>query len=371
MEAVAWDVARKLSQLGNEVHILTTACAKLAENHSVEDVSIMTLPVPSGVYSMAWWRQSRAAFHTHYAADTDVVLSVSVAGMSIVRSRHRAPKTRFAMQVHGTSWGEIKSKLSEGRLLPTLKVTRNLLSIITRDPVYRRFDTLIAIGPAVEAELKRAPVKWWVGKTPIVMIPNGIDEAVFYYDMDAAAKVRKALGISPEDRVVISACRLVAQKGGREALLGFAEAAKRRPDLKYIIIGDGPEEGALKSLSASLGIADKVVFAGRIERGQLYRYYSAGDVFLFTTLRQEGLALGPLEAAASGLHCILSEHIRLPDFTAQYVDPSNAASVAGGLDAALHVAETSCRARIPEGYGLEQSIKAYGGLFAKFDTSGL
>ena len=74
------------------------------------------------------------------------------------------------------------------------------------------------------------------------------------------------------------------------------------PRLRLLLVGGGPEEPALRDLARSLGVADKVIFAGRVAHDQVRRYYSIVDLFAYPrhSMRLTELVtpLKPLEAMA-------------------------------------------------------------------------
>lgn len=92
--------------------------------------------------------------------------------------------------------------------------------------------------------------------------------------------------------------RLNHQKGYDIMLNAFAAALSRRDTLRLYIIGDGPEEDTLKTLSLRLGIADKVHFLGK--KSNPYCYMARMDAFISTS-RYEGQPLNIMEAMAIGL----------------------------------------------------------------------
>jgi 1,2-diacylglycerol 3-alpha-glucosyltransferase len=66
------------------------------------------------------------------------------------------------------------------------------------------------------------------------------------------------------------------------------------------IVGDGPELEPLKQLAAGAGIADRVLFPGRVEYQQMPGYFAAADFFCISSTT-EVKPLVVLEALASGL----------------------------------------------------------------------
>jgi glycosyltransferase involved in cell wall biosynthesis len=66
------------------------------------------------------------------------------------------------------------------------------------------------------------------------------------------------------------------------------------------MVGEGPEEKRLKSLSIQLSIAQKIEWLPWIEQVELYQIYSQHDVFFFPSLHDSGGQV-VLEAMAHGL----------------------------------------------------------------------
>jgi glycosyltransferase involved in cell wall biosynthesis len=86
---------------------------------------------------------------------------------------------------------------------------------------------------------------------------------------------------------------------------------------------------------------------------------SAADVFLFTSLRQEGLAIAPLEAAACGLPVVLSNHLQVPELAASYVQPTDADAVADALKTTLDSSRFPRTSLLPERYSLSHATSRY------------
>jgi glycosyltransferase involved in cell wall biosynthesis len=74
-----------------------------------------------------------------------------------------------------------------------------------------------------------------------------------------------------------------------------------KEDAELLIVGDGPERGALEVLAAELGVQDRVRFAGF--RKDVPDLLAASDFFVLPS-RTEGLPLSVLEAMAHGLPSI-------------------------------------------------------------------
>ena len=75
------------------------------------------------------------------------------------------------------------------------------------------------------------------------------------------------------------------------------------PNVVYLIAGHGADRARLEALAQSLGVADNVIFAGRVAPDELPQLYRLADLFVMPST-QEGFGIVFLEAAASGLRAI-------------------------------------------------------------------
>lgn len=103
---------------------------------------------------------------------------------------------------------------------------------------------------------------------------------------------------SPKFRI-ISIGRLLGWKGYHFGIKAFAELVKEVPDCEYWIIGEGSQENALKELAEELGVADKVLFTGKIPRAEVLQRLSESDILLHPSMHDSG-GWVCLEAMATG-----------------------------------------------------------------------
>jgi phosphatidyl-myo-inositol dimannoside synthase len=163
--------------------------------------------------------------------------------------------------------------------------------------------------------------------------------------IDPAAR-RAVLGDRSDMRIVLTVGNLVERKGHDVAMRAMQRVIRRVPDTCYLIAGDGPHRAALEKLAGELGIAHRVVFAGRIASDQLPVYYNLCDVFLMPSrarLEQddvEGFGMVFLEAGACGKPSIGGRSGGIADAivdgkTGVLVDPGDPAQVADALETLL------------------------------------
>jgi len=127
---------------------------------------------------------------------------------------------------------------------------------------------------------------------------NGVDLELFYPEPYAAA--RTALGI--DGFTLLSVGHLIERKGHDKVIA----ALPRLPDVRLVIVGDGPERNQLIDLCRRLGVQDRVRFAGLLDQQQLRTCYSAADALVLASNR-EGWANVLLEAMACGAPALASD----------------------------------------------------------------
>jgi 1,2-diacylglycerol 3-alpha-glucosyltransferase len=129
------------------------------------------------------------------------------------------------------------------------------------------------------------------------VIPTGLDIAP-YKEADGTS-LRAGWGWA-DKKVIISVGRLAEEKNWSTLLQAFALAIREQPDLRLVLVGDGPQAQALHQLAGELGITEQVLFAGRVPFDQIPTYLKAADLFAFASVTEtQGLAT--LEAMAAGL----------------------------------------------------------------------
>jgi glycosyltransferase involved in cell wall biosynthesis len=121
----------------------------------------------------------------------------------------------------------------------------------------RRCDAVIAVSEDLRREaLALAPCI----RRKVVVIPNGID----------VAAVQRQAAAGPPGRFFLFAGRLEPVKNVGLLLRAFARASAAVPDVRLVIAGAGSLERDLKALADSLGLGQKVVFTGALEREAVY-----------------------------------------------------------------------------------------------------
>jgi glycosyltransferase involved in cell wall biosynthesis len=159
-----------------------------------------------------------------------------------------------------------------------------------------RADAVLAPSAVIRDELHARGVR-----TPIAVVPTGIDLDRFRPGDRAAA--RRRLGLGDGEPVVLYVGRLDREKSVDRVLLAFERVASILPAAQLVLVGQGTETERLRRMAEALPVAARIRFLGLRPHDSLAECYQAADVFLFASETEtQGLVLA--EAAACGLPAV-------------------------------------------------------------------
>jgi len=130
----------------------------------------------------------------------------------------------------------------------------------------------------------------------VSVLPHGVDCSLFQ-PRKRCASLRQQWGVSDGQRVLLYVGRIAAEKNIPLAIDAYQQARQAHPDVRLVMVGDGPLRPALEKAHPD------IIFAG-VQTGEtLAHYFASADVFVFPSLT-ETFGLVTLEAMASGLPVI-------------------------------------------------------------------
>lgn len=138
---------------------------------------------------------------------------------------------------------------------------------------------------------------------PVTNLPSGTDPERFKPDANLRIQMRKELGFKDNDLILLNVAALEQRKGVWRVIETLPEIQKQCKNVRYLILGDGPQKETLQQRAAALNITDNVIFAGTTTN--LQAYYNAADIFVMLSDSEAG-SIACLEAMASGLPVIVS-----------------------------------------------------------------
>lgn len=260
--------ARGLIGRGHEVSIACPQHARIAEEAPRFGVPITPLPIEfktlAGFFAL---RKHIASLrpqvvNSHSSADswlTALACATISQPPSIVRTRHISAK------VAGNPFNQWLYRSATAVVTTGLSLRRHLIERLALEP------------------------------SRVRSIPTGIDMQRFAPSDKEAA--RQALGLDPSHRYIGIVATLRSWKGHLFLLDAFARL--KRPDLRLVIVGDGPLRGPIEERVAALGLADRIVLTG--QRNDPERWLPALDIFCLPSYANEGVPQALLQAMACRL----------------------------------------------------------------------
>ena len=149
-----------------------------------------------------------------------------------------------------------------------------------------------------------------VPASKVTVIPNAVDVDAFELGGAPDPALQRKLGLAN--------CAVVGFIGSFYAYEGLdllVDALPKMlavlPDVRLLLVGGGFQDAALKEQAQRLGVADKIVFTGRVPHSEVQRYYDLVDVLAYPrhSMRLTELVtpLKPLEAMAQGRLVVASD----------------------------------------------------------------
>jgi PEP-CTERM/exosortase A-associated glycosyltransferase len=161
----------------------------------------------------------------------------------------------------------------------------------------KRADRVVTICEGLRREL----VSRGVRADRITVVPNGVDTEQFGVGGKADPQLAEALGIAGA-QVLGFAGSFYGYEGLGLLLSAMPAIVQQCPQARLLLIGGGYQEAELRHQAGALGIADKVVFTGRVPHSEVTRYYDLIDVLIYPRLSMRltelVTPLKPLEAMA-------------------------------------------------------------------------
>jgi len=221
---------------------------------------------------------------------------------------------------------------------------------------YRSATKVVANSAAGAALL----VREGLAPESIAVIPNGIDPAVCD---------RRDRG--PRIRTVITVANLRPEKCHETLVAAAATLVQRHPNLRFLIVGDGPERRALEALVNARGLSAHVQFLGH--REDVPALLAEADAFVLPS-RSEAFPNAIVEAMSAGLPVVATGVGGVPELVedgrtgvlVRVGDPAHlAAALAGLIEHPEHAARLGREARrvVLQRYSFERMVSSFEELY--------
>ena len=283
-----------------DIHVFANAWQKLSDRITFHHVPIIRFPKFLTTLSFAWFAQQRIArmpfhlIHTH-----ERILNADLYTM------HGIPHRVWTNDVRGkrfpslfdqaTVWVE-KKMVTSGRCRRFLAVSHLTQSIFLRE---------------YPMDLRKVPV-----------IHPGIAVRDITFDQKEKERrtVRDRYGIKPEEVLILFVSMNFDIKGLDAVMAGLGRLIRRTPlaPVKLLVVGKG-NEFHYKRVAQQFGIADRVVFAGVVDKSTLDSIYVAGDIYAMLS-KFDTFGLVVLEAMAASQPVLISANVGAKDLVREGVN---------------------------------------------------
>lgn len=272
-------LAKGIRQRGWDVDVTTL----IAPNAFTEDLSAAGIPL----HSLGMKRG---------VADPRAVVKLAR------RIRARAPAIVHSHMVHANLLSRVSRIMAP---VPLLISTAHSMIEGGRliEMAYRLTDRLCDLTTNVSpAAVERYVARKLVPRWRIRYVPNGVDLNEFARDSKDGTAIRRSLGVTSE-HLWLTVGRLDPVKDHGNLLRAWASVASERAGT-LVIVGEGPEKGAVRDLIRELGISERVRMLGA--RPDVKNLLTAADSFVLSS-KFEGLPMVLLEAAATELSIVATD----------------------------------------------------------------
>ncbi|MFN0025411.1 MAG: glycosyltransferase family 4 protein, partial [Parvularculaceae bacterium] len=232
---------------------------------------------------------------------------------------------------------EVNSPLAEERRLHG-GLALNGAAQASERSIWRAADRVLPVTQALAQYVELAGVE----PSRITVIPNGVD-ASFLAEHDPRP-VRARYGL--EGKVVLGFTGFVREWHGLDRVVSWL-GARRRDDLALLIVGDGDARAGLERQATALGVAQRVIFTGVVQRDAVPGHLAAFDIALQPAVTPYASPLKLIEYMAAARAIIAPDAANIREV----LSGEDALLVPGGDPPALHgaldtlVADPALRAR--------------------------
>jgi glycosyltransferase involved in cell wall biosynthesis len=204
---------------------------------------------------------------------------------------------------------------------------------------FPRNDHVFTVSERVQRSIRYPPVLRFLPRRPVETLYHGLDPAAVarWERENGLDRIRPQLGIAPDAPVVVTVANFKAHKGYQYLLEAAVRVRRMVPDVRWVLVGQGPLEEEVRAGVRRHGLDGTVIFAGR--RSDVPNLVRVCDVFALASLH-EGLSIALLEAMAVGTPPVVTDAGGSAEVVADgehglVVPPRDADALASGIVAVL------------------------------------
>lgn len=298
---------RGLEKLGHKVYVVTVNPESFKYK---EEENVLRIPgIKTGIYQyrltglypikaqaiIKTWKLDIIHTHTEFGIGTFARIIAKKLNVPVVHTYH----TMYEEYMHYITKGHFDSASRKfAEYLTMFYCDKTVKELIV--PTKKTYDLFKA-----KYNIKRA----------VHIIPTGIDVERFHKEninIKEVELIKKELGISKKDFVLLFIGRLGKEKNIDFILKNFKNLKEKIPTLKFVIVGAGPYLDTLKEIINKENIEEDIIFTGRVQYTQIPNYCHVADIFVTaSTTETQGLTVIEAMSAGKPVVCANDESFKL------------------------------------------------------------
>jgi glycosyltransferase involved in cell wall biosynthesis len=316
MEDHLHTLTEELARRGHEISVITARHPDGVESETVNGVDWTYIDSGPHWLDPAWAPELMRAVRAHLQhRQVDVIHSQASSALPLLRHPF-AGLPPVVLSLHGNYLSIVRAALRMSlRDASPRSVARAGLAIAHvsqmhfRQGNWRLFRSCEVSVPS-QSQVEPSTRSHMLRAGHVHVVPSGVDTGLFSPRPKDA--LRQALQLPPAGPLALYVGRLDRGKGPDVAIAAIARL-EQFPTSRLILVGDGPRRAELEALAGGLGLAERVIFTGRLAAADVASYMSACDVVVFPTLLAEAGPLVVAQAMAAGRPVVASRIGAVPE----------------------------------------------------------
>lgn len=291
-----------LEDMHHEVYIVTANLKKFKFEYDTKNRIIYIPGIKTGIYDSRLTNvYSRKAMKIIKEWNLDIIHSQTEFGIGAF-SRIISKKLKIpVVHTYHTLYEDYLYYITHGHFE---NLGQKIALKITKYYTEKRCDALIV----PTAKIKDLFVNKYNITKNINVIPTGIDTKKFELNSNMEKeinKLKKKYKIKPNDFIIGAVGRVAKEKSFDKLIITMKDLIAKDPNIKLLIIGDGPQKEELINLTKKLNLHNNIIFTGKVAYDSIPTYYNLFDIITtFSKTETQGLTIIEALAASTPVVCI-------------------------------------------------------------------
>ena len=294
-----------LEKKGHEVYIITANLETIHYEYDEKDKVLKIPGIPTGIYNarltsvypiravnmIKKWKLDVIHSQTEFAIGTFARVFAKQYNIPLVHTYH----TMYEDYTHYITKGYFE------------KSSKKIVEYLTKFYCDKTATELIVPTAKAYALFKE---KYEFTRN-VHIVPTGIEVDRFHKENINKKEIldlRKQYGIRPRDFVLVFVGRIAEEKNVLFLINVIEKLKNKIPNLKLLIIGDGPDKDNYEKVSKDKGCGENIIFTDKVPWEKIPVFYQLGNLFI-TASKTETQGLTIIEAMGAGLPSLCIEDV--------------------------------------------------------------